>query len=50
VCLKIAFVTHDVGIYGAAKSLKEMLKLFIDNAMLERKDIILITNKRFQEY
>lgn len=46
-CLKIAFVTHDVGIYGAAKSLKEMLELFIDNAMLERKDIILITNKHF---
>ena len=45
--MKIAFVTHDVGIYGAAKSLKEMLKLFIDNAMLERKDIILITNKHF---
>ncbi len=48
--MKILFITHDIGIYGAARSLSLHIKSLLTNDIVKKEDIFLLYAKPFLKF
>ncbi len=45
--MRILFITHDVGVYGAAQSLGLLIKALLDNGFVAKEEIFILYSKSF---